>query len=147
MKQSDIKILQQLRENARASLTGISKKTGIPVSTIFDRIRSYENQMVHRFTALLDFSKLGFSVRAKILLKVAPDCRDAVRKYLMAHERVNNLLRINNGYDYAADCFFLNIKEAEEFVEELEMQYRITDKVVFHIIDDIAREKMMMELR
>ena len=147
MKPSDIRILQYLRNNSRASLTGISRKTGIPVSTIFDRIRNYEQQLVYKFTALVDFSKLGYSVRAKIFLKVDPHSRDNVRNYLLAHTSVNNIARINNGYDYAAECFFQTIKEAEEFIECLELQFKIIDKQVFHVIDDIAREKMLTNER
>jgi hypothetical protein len=64
---------------------------------------------------------------------------------LLAHSRVNNLFRINNGYDYSAECLFLNIKEIEEFVENLELHFKILDKHVFHIIDDLAREKMLVE--
>ena len=143
MKQVDLRILQHLRLNSRASLTGISRRTGIPVSTIFDRIKTYEQQLVHRFTALVDFSRLGYSVRANVMLKVAPQERDNVKSYLLSHERVNTIMRINNGFDYAAECFFFSIKEAEEFMEELEMKFKVMDKQVFHIIDDIAREKML----
>lgn len=143
MKTTDMKILRHIRNNARENLTTISRKTGIPVSTIFDRLRAHEQQFVIKFTALVDFAKLGYPVRANICLKVAPDSREAVRNYLLAHERVNNLQRINNGYDYAAECVFTNIKEVEEFVETLELQFKVLDKHVFHIIDDIAREKVM----
>ena len=101
MKPSDMKILQHIRTNARENLTTISRKTGIPVSTIFDRLKSHEQQFVIKFTALVDFAKLGYPLRANICLKVAPDSRDGVKSYLLAHNRVNNLQRINNGFDYA----------------------------------------------
>jgi Lrp/AsnC family transcriptional regulator, regulator for asnA, asnC and gidA len=143
MKQSDLRILQHLRENSRTSLTTISRKTGIPVSTIFDRIRSYESGFVHKFTALVDFSKLGYTVRANILLKIEPGHREKVKGYLMAHPRVNTIQRVNNGFDYAAECVFMSIKESEEFIEELEMQFKVIGKLVFHIIDDVAREKLL----
>jgi DNA-binding Lrp family transcriptional regulator len=144
MKQTDLRILQHLRHNARASLTGISRKTGIPVSTIFDRIRSHEQTMVKKFTALLDFAKLGYPVRTNIFLKVDPQHRDGVRTHLLEHNNINNIFRINNGYDYAIEAVFASIKEVEEFLEDLEAQFRITDKEVYHIIDDIAREKALM---
>jgi DNA-binding Lrp family transcriptional regulator len=143
MKVNDIRILRHLRHNARSNLTTISRKTGIPVSTIFDKVRSFENDFVQRFTAIVDFTKLGYPVRANIFLKADPACREMVKSYLIAHERVNNLYRINNGYDYAAECLFTSIKEVEEFVEELESQFKILDKSVFHIIDDLAREKAL----
>jgi DNA-binding Lrp family transcriptional regulator len=141
MKLSDTKILHYLRQNSRTNLTTISRKTGIPVSTIFDKIKMYEQEFVHKFTVLLDFQKLGYNVRAKVLLKVDPQSRDKLRAYLMAHQSVNNLFRINNGYDFALECVFTSIREVEEFVEGLEMQFTVLDKTVYHIIEDIAREK------
>jgi DNA-binding Lrp family transcriptional regulator len=143
MKVNDLRIIRHLRSNARANLTTISRKTGIPVSTIFDKLRGLEDGIVQRFVALVDFNKLGYPVRANVFLKVEASCRDAVKAYLLAHERVNNIYRINNGYDYAADCLFESIREAEEFLEELEIQFRILDKSVFYIIDEIAREKAL----
>jgi Lrp/AsnC family leucine-responsive transcriptional regulator len=143
MKINDLRILKHLRHNARMNLTTISRKTGIPVSTIFDKLRGYETDVVVRFTTIVDFAKLGYPVRANIFLKVDPACRDAIKTYLLAHDRVNNLFRINNGYDYAAECLFSSIKEVEEFVETLEEQFKIVDKTVFHVIDDLAREKAL----
>lgn len=143
MKPTDMKILQHIRRNSRENLTTISRKTGIPVSTIFDRLKAHEDQFITKFTALVDFAKLGYPVRTNICLKVAPESREGIRSYLLVHDHVNNLQRINNGYDYAAECFFANIKEVEEFVETLEMQFKVLDKHIFHIIDDLAREKMM----
>jgi DNA-binding Lrp family transcriptional regulator len=126
-------------------LTTISRKTGIPVSTIFDKIRSYEDNFVQKFTVLVDFAKLGYNVRAKIFLKVDPVQREKLKGYLIAHEQVNNIYRVNNGFDFAIDCVFVSIKEVEEFVEAVELQFALTDKHVFHIIDDIAREKVFSE--
>lgn len=146
VKPTDLRILTHLRHDARMNLTTISRKTGIPVSTIFDKLRSFEDGIVCRFTALVDFARLGYPVRANIFLKSDPTAREGLKAYLLAHERVNNLWRINNGYDYAAECLFSSIKEAEEFVEAIETQFRILDKTVYHIIDDLAREKALNAL-
>jgi Lrp/AsnC family leucine-responsive transcriptional regulator len=143
MKTTDMKIMQHIRQNARMNLTAISRKTGIPVSTIFDRLQAHEGSFITKFTALVDFAKLGFPVRANVFLKVDPQSRDGIRNHLLVHQSVNNLYRINNGYDFAAECVFTSIKEVEEFVEALEMQFKVLDKHVFHIIDDIAREKVL----
>jgi len=143
MKLNDEKILQYIRNNARMNLTTISRKTGIPVSTIFDRLKTHEQTFVTKFTAIVDFSKIGYPVKANVFLKVQPQQRDKLKHHLLAHDRVNNLFRINNGFDFSTECIFASIKEAEEFVESLELQFQILDKQVFHIIDDIAREKSL----
>ncbi len=118
MTTQDLRILQHLRRDARINLTVLSKKTGIPVSTLFDRLRAGEGSVITRFTVLMDFAKLGFPVRAKVLLRADAESRIPLRNYLLAHNRVNGLWRINNGFDYAADCFFASIKEAEERADD-----------------------------
>ncbi len=144
MKLQDMHILRHLRRNSRANLTTISRKTGIPVSTIFDKLRGFENGIVQRFTTIVDFAKLGYPIRAKIMLRVDPAHKELVKSFLIAHDRVNNLYRINNGFDYSAECLFESIKEAEEFLELIETKFNITAKSVYHIIDDLAREKALM---
>lgn len=145
MKPTDVRILQHIRRDARMNLTAISRKTGIPVSTIFDRLRAQQGGLITRFTALVDFAKLGYPIRTKVFLKVDPQQRAAMRAYLCAHGRVNSIWRINNGFDYAAECLFTSIREVEEFLESLELRFNILDKHVYHIIEDIAREKVLAE--
>ncbi|MBR9691938.1 winged helix-turn-helix transcriptional regulator, partial [Candidatus Woesearchaeota archaeon] len=70
MNKKDLKIIAYLRQNARMPLTKMSRKTQIPVSTIFDRLKMNENSLIVKHTSLLDFSKLGYNTRANITLKV-----------------------------------------------------------------------------
>ena len=48
MKNKDLKIISYLRQNARMPLTKMSKKTQIPVSTIFDRLRTNEDDLIYK---------------------------------------------------------------------------------------------------
>jgi DNA-binding Lrp family transcriptional regulator len=146
VKPADYRILAHIRNNARMNLTTMSRETGIPVSTIFDRLRAHERTFVQRFTALVDFAKLGYPVKANIFLKVEPSSREGLKTHLLLHKQVNTLVRINNGFDFAAECLFTSLREAEEFIEDIELQFSIADKAVFHIIDEMAREKMLAKL-
>jgi len=143
MQQNDTDILRFIRNDARANLTTISKRTGIPVSTIYDRLRSHKGTVIKRFTALLDFAQLGLPIRTKIFLRVNPEDRLAIRTYLIDHEHVNSIWRVNNGFDFAMDCAFATIREVEEFLELIELRYRVLDNLVFHVIDDIVEEKFL----
>jgi len=143
MRQTDIKVMQYIRENARENLTTVARLSGIPVSTIYDKLRFFEKSYITRYAALLNFEKLGFAVRVNIFLRVEPKQRDELRAYLFEHSHINNLYRINNGYDYAAEGIFIDVKQMEDFVDSLEMQFKILNKHIFHIIDDVVREKFL----
>lgn len=136
-------LLSHFRQNARESLTRISRRTHVPVSTIFDRLKQYEQKYIMKHTTLLDFARMGFSVRANLLLRVGVDHRDLVKQFLIRHDHVNSLFKINNGFDFQAEVIFNNIKDLEEFIEAIERKYEILEKNVYFVIDDICREQFL----
>lgn len=145
MNKKDFQIIANLRKNARMSLTNMSKKTGIPVSTIFKRLKQHENTLINKHTSLLDFSRLGYNTIAMIKLKVDREDREALTNHLRLHPSVNTVYKINNGFDFLIQGIFKQIKEMEEFTEKLEQKYKIKDKQSFFVIDHIKREEFMSE--
>ena len=143
IKKTDLVIISSLRQNARAKLTEMSRKTRIPVSTIFDRIKIHEGGLIKKHTALVDFGKLGYNTRANIILKVKREHRDDVREFLMNHPSVNSAFKINNGYDFSIEGIFENIREVEDFIELLEDKFSIKSKQVFYIIDELKKEAFL----
>ncbi len=141
----DLAILSHLRQDARETLTRMSRKTTIPVSTIYDRIKAQESSTIRGYTALLDFSKLGFNARCKIIVKVNREKREDVEKFLLSHQSINTLYKINNGFDFLMECIFRDIKESEEFLEALDMKFGVKTKQVYYIMDDIKREAFLAD--
>ncbi|MEM2121844.1 MAG: Lrp/AsnC family transcriptional regulator [Candidatus Woesearchaeota archaeon] len=139
----DLLIITELRKNARETLTKLSKKTGIPISTIFDRLKLQEGNLIRKHCALIDFQKIGYSIRANILLKVNPEHRNKLLEHLQKNLHVNTLLRINNNFDFLVEVIFKTLNEAENFINKLEEEYRIEEKKVFYVIDEIKREEFL----
>jgi len=145
LQQKDLAIMMALRNDARAQLTKISRATGIPVSTIFDRIRSFRKSYVKGYTALLDYMKLGFNTQAIIVLKVKKDQKQDVKAYLLEHPNVNNLFKINNGYDFVMGCVFASMQDFEHFQEEIEDQFSVKAKQVYYVLDDLKLESFLTD--
>ncbi len=145
MKKKDYKILTELRKNSRAQLKEISKNTSIPISTIYDRIKNSYGNVVKKHTAILNFELLGFNAKANICLKCNKKSKQELYSHLKRHPNVNSLYKINNGYDYMVEAIFKNIKELEEFIENIEDVYGIKSKEVFYIIDEIIKENFLTE--
>jgi DNA-binding Lrp family transcriptional regulator len=143
MNKKDLKIIAHLRQNARMPLTKMSRKTQIPVSTIFDRLKLNENNLIKKHTSLLDFSKLGYNTRANITLKVDREDKEALKEFLIKHQSVNSVYKINNGFDFMVEGVFKQIKDMEEFIEALEQRFKIIDTKSFFIIEDLKREAFM----
>ncbi len=129
--EKDLKILSHLRQNARMSLTRMSKKTKIPVSTIFDRLKLQEDSYISKHVSLIDFSKLGYNTRVNMTLKVKKEQRDDVRSYLMNHQNVNSVYKINNGFDFMVEGVFRHLKDFEDFIEKFEEKFDIIQQQTF----------------
>lgn len=136
-------ILANLRNNSREPLTKMSKRTSIPVSTIFEKMRGYEKKLITKYTSLLDFTELGYTTRATILLKTSKEYRAKLRDYLLINKSLNTVYRVNNGYDFILEGVFKELKEVENFLEKLEKDFGVTDKYVYYIIDEVKREDFM----
>lgn len=143
--EKELIILSHMRQNARKNLTAISKETGMPISTIFDRLRKYEAEgIVKKHTALLDFSKLGYGVKVHIALKVPRECRDNLKSYLLKEPIINSVYRINNGYDFMIEAFFRDVNEVHEFVEGLE-RFRVKNPEEYYVLEEIKKEAFMAD--
>ena len=144
MKKKDVAVLAHLRQDGRMSLTSLSRKTGIPHSTLFDKIRS-KNLPVRRHTVLLDFEKLGFSTRAYILLAVEKQQKQELIAHLTNVEQINCLFQINNGWDLMLECIFRDMRSLEAFVDQLEAKFPIKGKQVHYILDEFKREGFLAD--
>lgn len=139
----DLLILMELRNNSRETLTKISKKTAIPISTIFDKIRYYQGDLIKKHTILIDFSKLGFNARANIMVKVDKDAREEARNFLIKHQNINSVYKISNGFDFLIEGIFHNVKDVEDFLDYLESKFKLEQVEVHYIVEDIKKEAFM----
>ena len=142
-KKKDLILTAYLRQNSRTSLTILSRKTGVPVSTIFDRLKS--NNVITKNTALLDFTKLGYSTRANILLKAKKGEKDKIKEFLVKSFNVNSLYKVNNGFHFMAECIFRDIKELEDFLDLIDERFSVRTKEVHYIIDELKKETFLSQ--
>lgn len=141
----DLLIISNLRKDARMGLTKMSKETRVPVSTIYDRIHQLCQGYVVRNTALLNFNQLGFHTRVTLMLRAAPKDKEQLKDYLSKAAHVNSLCRVNNGFDFLADCVFRDMQELEDFVDRAEKEFDIKAKQMYFVIDDIKRESFLAD--
>ncbi|MFH1849632.1 MAG: Lrp/AsnC family transcriptional regulator [archaeon] len=145
LQRNDLLLISHLRDNARETLTRMSKKTSIPISTIFERLKSYNEHLIRKHTALVDFGKLGYHAIALLFIRVRKDKREQIREYLLKHQNVNSAFKVNNGYDYFVEAIFANINELEAFIDCLEEKFPIKSKQVYYILEDIKREDFLSD--
>ncbi|MBI5392133.1 Lrp/AsnC family transcriptional regulator [Candidatus Woesearchaeota archaeon] len=139
----ELLIIANLRENGRESLTLMSRKTAIPVSTLYERLKHYTGDVIKRHTCLLDFSKLGFHTRATFFLRVSREQRDQLQKILTNHKSVNSVYKLSHGFDFMAEGIFQELKDVNVFLDQVEKQVPLQDKQVYFIVDEIKEEEFL----
>jgi DNA-binding Lrp family transcriptional regulator len=141
MKEKDLQVVRHLRNNARETLTRLSKKTGVPISTLFDKLNDYKDTLILKHTCLIDYTKLGYDLRVQLLIKIQQE-KDVFEKFITEHFQVNSVYKINNGYDYLIEAVFRNMREFTEFLQSCE-KYPIKDRKEFYVLQDLRREAFL----
>ncbi len=137
MKEEHLQILKCLRKNARETLTSISQQINAPISTVHDWMRSTE-EYVKKYTILVDFDKVGYSIRAHILLK----SDDPRIEQLALHPCINSASRLQGNFNYILDCIFRNMRDLNDFMKQLDI-LPVHNKEVVFVISDMKREMFL----
>jgi len=138
----ELLILTHLRADSRKSLAMISRETGIPISTIFDKVNKLGKSTISKYSPLLDFQKLGFGLRVNFVLKANDKKKQELKNFLLTNKNVNSMLRLNNDFDFFVEAVFRDMKGLEEFSESLG-KFKIKKKKEFFVIEDLKKEEFL----
>ncbi len=146
MDKKEFNLLVQLRKDARRSLSEIGRKAKMPISTVHDRMKKIKTEQIKKYTSIVDFKRLGFNCRAHVVLRLAnKDDRGEIREHLLRNQNVNSLYKINNGYDFLTEVVFRDMSDLDRFMENLDEKFKIREKKVYYIIEDVAREVFLSD--
>ena len=112
------------------------------MSTLFDKLKGYEGDLITKHTSLLDFNRMGYDVRVQLILKVKKEQKEKLQNFLMKHLMVNSFYKVNNGFDFMVETVFKNMNEYHQFNEVLE-NYGIQKKHEFFILQELRREAFL----
>ena len=138
IKSKDKNIINQLRENARSNLSHISKKTGVPISTIHDRMKLIDRHIL-KHSSLLNFSTFGL-IQATLLIKLEQDQKRDFQTFLKDHSNINSAYRVDNMFDFVVEGIFKEMKNLHEFVDSIENRFKVKEKQLFHVVSTIKKE-------
>tara|TARA_Y100000310_G_C20393355_1_gene673884 strand:+ start:166 stop:624 length:459 start_codon:yes stop_codon:yes gene_type:complete len=143
MKPKHKEILSYLRKDARTPLTRISRKTAIPISTLHEMVKKNILGIIKKKTVLLDFEKLGYKARAKLLLKVKKEEREPLKHYLETNQNTNNIQATTNGFDFIAEFIFKDFKQMEKTFAEIDDSFNIQEQKKLYIMEDLKNESFL----
>jgi len=116
----DRKILDILKRNAKTSLKEMSKELDLPITTVYYRLKRLEKEgIIESYTIKIDYEKLGYKVKAFILIKYDPSSgisqKDLLKK-LKSFDDVEEAYIITGEYDILLKIISKDIEELSTFV-------------------------------
>lgn len=116
----DKAILETLRENSRVSVRELAIALKKPQSTVYERLKRLQKLgVIKKFTVDIDYSKLGYTVKALILLNVDGKHILDVEADIAKHDCVEAVYDITGEFDVAVIASFKSISELDAFVKSL----------------------------
>jgi DNA-binding Lrp family transcriptional regulator len=106
----------------------LAKKTGLTVSSVFRRIRFYEESgIVNSWTADLSLAKIGYAVSAYVTIKlrnISKAKRDELFDYLASHKNVSGMASTIGAYDLIIKIVAKDNEELETISNDIRQKFR-----------------------
>jgi len=103
MDKTDKRLLAELRQNARLSLSALARILGLSRSTVQDRITKLEQgNVIAGYTVQLGQHYAAQEIRAQVMLKIVPKAQDEVVAFCRRQPEVAALHTISGEHDLAA---------------------------------------------
>jgi Lrp/AsnC family transcriptional regulator for asnA, asnC and gidA len=116
--QTDVLILSELLKDSKSALKKISRKLGLPTSTVFTRIKKLEEKgIIQGYTVVIDPFKLGYFVTAIIHFSVDGPYLEDVEKRLSSHPNIISLYDVTGEFDIIAIARFRSMEELDSFIK------------------------------
>ncbi|HLD19418.1 MAG TPA: Lrp/AsnC family transcriptional regulator [Candidatus Nanoarchaeia archaeon] len=117
----DRKIINTLLENSKLSTQKISKKTGIPITTVHHRIKKLEaNKIISSYTIRLNNKSVGHGLKAFISVKVdhqhlGPGGHEKLLEQILKNPAVERVNLIAGDIDLFIEARVKDIEEMNQF--------------------------------
>ncbi|MBQ04803.1 hypothetical protein CL673_08910 [Candidatus Bathyarchaeota archaeon] len=136
----DMKIIQSLTEDARSTYKTIAGEAGVSEATVKNRIdKLKETGIISRFTTVLDYYKLGRTIKAFIGLKVQPSKLQDVVEVLKKNSDVHVLYRTSGDVDLLLEVILEKMEDLNAFLERELVYDGILGTVVTIVIGPYKR--------
>ncbi|ADX81715.1 Lrp/AsnC family transcriptional regulator [Saccharolobus islandicus] len=114
---TDEKILEILRYNAKKSLKELSDELGIPISTVRYRIKRLEDaQIIRGYVAIIDRVNLGLNVSLVMEIETVPYSIKKVAQELGEIPEVVRIYGLDNGPRLHVHMIFKDDARAHQFI-------------------------------
>mgnify|MGYP001772570654 CR=1 FL=1 len=136
----DRKLLIELLKDSRVSLRKLAEEMNVSPATLHNRLLKLEQEgIIKAFTALLDYSKLGYTLTSIIMAKVDGKHIIEFEKEVANLDNVIAVYDIVGEYDVALIAKFRNVEDLNNFLKELLKNPRV-ERTHTSIVLNVVKE-------
>ena len=115
----DLKILEELSNDASISVPRLSRKININASVVYSRIkRLVKRGIIRKFTILMNDEALGFNVKALTGINMDSKLRDNVLGELFKIPSVTELAEVTGRFDVLVTMTARSLDEMHQIISE-----------------------------
>lgn len=119
--ETDLKILDELRRDGRASFSDIAEKLGIATSTVTGRVQKMEeNGVITGYKPEIDYENLGFELTSMIAIKAEAEKIEDTAEKLESNKRVLSFFEVTGKTDMIVVSRFIDREDMNAFLKELQ---------------------------
>lgn len=118
----DLRLIDELRRDARAPLSALAATVGLAASTVHARLaRLVRDGVVRRFTVSVDPAALGYTAEALVSVRIRPGARSqltAFAEQLRAHPDVSQYFYLAGAEDFVIHYRGRSTQDLRDFVTD-----------------------------
>lgn len=146
--EADLKILRELQKDGRMSYAEISRKTGIPDSTVCDKIaRLRKRGVIRRFTVILDNEKVGLDIAALIGVETGAELYRCVAEELSGLDELVEVYGTTAEFDLMVKVRTTSLKRLNEILNRIRSIKGVDDIFVMTILETFKEEHKVPKMR
>ncbi|MFQ6128922.1 MAG: Lrp/AsnC family transcriptional regulator [Thermoplasmata archaeon] len=114
----DVRILEKLRDNARASNIKIARALSISEATVRRRIMNMEKKgIIKGYSVYIDYQLIENPVKAYVHISVSGTHREEIVKRICEHNRAIAVYRVTGEHEVLCVMLFVDMSELQEFLD------------------------------
>ncbi|OFV65853.1 MAG: AsnC family transcriptional regulator [Candidatus Syntrophoarchaeum butanivorans] len=116
----DLKVIRELKKDARTSYREIAEKLGVSEGTVYNRVQKLkEKGVIKRFIPDIDYSKLGYDLSALIGVTVEGGYLGEVEEVIAAEPNVSAVFDVTGDYDAVVVAKFRGREGLNDLVKRI----------------------------
>jgi len=143
MDEVDTAILRSLIKNSRISLSQMSKEIDVPDATISNRLKKLENEVIKRYTVILDWQKIGLDITTIIIIQTESELHESVKEELSKLDEVSEVYSVSGEYDILIKVWVPNIEELNKLMNSKIRSIDGVEDLTEMIVMERVKEEMV----